>query len=147
MRYVERRKLELTGVHLPKSSRFKYPPGTTEKPCTVCKLVKKLDAYMPFKHGALGLHSICIECRRLIAKDYTRRNREAMAGGRARPDICDCCGQPPQRRALHWDHDHRLELFRGWLCNGCNIARGAIGDSEDRLLQLIQYLRRGGGPA
>jgi hypothetical protein len=145
MRYADQRLLELGAPRRP-PGRTKYPPGTAEKPCTQCGVVKTLDAYMPLKHGALGRHSVCNECRRLIAKEYTKAKREGAAG-RLRPDMCDCCGQPPQRRALYWDHDHATDQFRGWLCHHCNTALGSVNDDQEKLLLLIQYLRRGGGPA
>jgi len=156
MRYVDerlselgvkpkRRALELIGTPIERTYRTKYSPGTTEKPCAHCGVVKTLDAYMPLKRGALGLHSVCNECRRLISKAYTRANREKKAG-RLRPDVCDCCGRQPQRRALHWDHNHLTDTFRGWLCHHCNIALGTVDDSVEQLERLIAYLRRGGGP-
>ena len=157
MRYVEkrleelggkpkRRPSELIGTPVEGAARTKYQPGTTEKPCTHCGIVKTLDAYMPFARGALGRHSVCNECRRLISKAYTRKDRESKAS-RPRPDVCDCCGQQPQRRALHWDHDHLTSTFRGWLCHHCNIALGSVDDSVEKLERLIAYLKRGGGPA
>jgi hypothetical protein len=126
--------------------KTKYLPGTTEKPCKGCRIVKPLDAFMVHPHGALGRHPRCNECRRITAKAYTKANREAKSA-RPRPDTCECCGRPPTRRALHWDHDHERGGFRGWLCHGCNIALGAIDDDITRLEQLIAYVKRHGGPA
>ena len=142
MSYYERRMKELAAEPIRlQPNRHKYAPGTTEKPCTRCRAVLPLDAYMLMTHGALGRHPVCNECRRLIAKAYTQANRESRAP-RPRPDTCECCGQPPRRRALHWDHDHRTGAFRGWLCHGCNVALGAIGDSVERLTQLIDYIKK-----
>jgi hypothetical protein len=140
MNYYQRRMKELAAEPMRlQPDRRKYAVGTTEKPCTRCKVVLPLDAYMPMARGALGRHSICNECRRLIAKAYTRANRESRAT-RSRPDVCECCGEPPRRRALHYDHNHVTGAFRGWLCHGCNVALGAVGDSTDRLERLIAYL-------
>jgi hypothetical protein len=47
---------------------------------------------------------------------------------RPRPTLCECCGQPSKRR-LHLDHDHGTGCFRGWLCIGCNVLLGRMGDS------------------
>jgi hypothetical protein len=30
---------------------------------------------------------------------------------------------------------------RGVLCKGCNVSLGFMGDSEDRILSLLNYLR------
>lgn len=140
------RRARVIGDPVPSYPRYKYAPGSTEKPCTRCKVTKQLDAYMPWKLGALGRHPTCNECRRLISKNYTRLNREKKAK-RTRPDVCECCGQPPKRRAIHWDHDHVTGEFRGWLCHACNGALGQVDDSVERLQLLIAYLQRGGGPA
>jgi hypothetical protein len=124
----------------------KYPEGTTEKPCSKCLIVKTLDAYMPQKKGALGRYPVCNECRRAASKEYTRKHREDKAG-RPRPDRCDCCGEPhTARRAMHWDHDHSTNRFRGWLCHWCNTALGNVKDSIVQLNQLVAYIQRGGGP-
>lgn len=123
----------------------KYPPGTIEKPCTRCGVIKQLGAYMALKIGALGRHPICNECRRMIAKKFTKDDREAKAG-RPRPECCDCCGsRSTARRPMHWDHDHATSRFRGWLCHYCNAALGHVNDSVPRLELLIAYLNRGGG--
>jgi hypothetical protein len=118
----------------------KYPAGATEKPCTKCKVIKSLDDYSPLKQGALGRNPVCKECRRAAGKEQTRRDREAKAG-RARPERCECCLEPPQRRALHWDHNHATGEFRGWLCHGCNTLIGSAKDSIEVLECAIRYLR------
>lgn len=70
--------------------------------------------------------------------------RELLAGG------CDVCGTTER---LHVDHDHRCcppgrsprscgRCVRGVLCNGCNTAMGLLGESEQRVLALLDHLRR-----
>lgn len=153
MRYIDKRMAELgqrkrpinTNKRSPRAS--KYAPGTTEKPCTVCKMVKPLEAFSELKVGALGRQARCKSCINSIGKRYTRSKLERKAG-RPRPAVCDACGtMPPMARALHWDHDHALERFRGWLCHYCNTALGCVRDNPEQLQQLINYLKRGGGPA
>lgn len=70
-----------------------------------------------------------------------RRNHEMLAG-RPTPDFCECCGRPPTKRGLHFDHCHQLGHFRGWLCNGCNLALGYVDDDPNILRKLIAYLER-----
>ena len=58
---------------------------------------------------------------------------------------------------LHLDHDHRCcppgkfptktrvscgECVRGWLCRSCNLAEGYLGADPDRILGLLEYLKR-----
>src|SRR2546430_182762 len=164
MRYAEKRLLEIAqqfhdrpatvrqarakSVPLFATRPFKlkrYQPGDTHKVCTECRLEKPLADFSVRAGGALGHTSKCMQCLRVRAKAYTRKKREGAAG-RVRPDACECCQQPStaRNRALHWDHDHKTGQFRGWLCTRCNSALGHAGESVDRLLQLVQYLRRNG---
>lgn len=155
MQYVELRLGELgapprrqIGDPVPQPYRPpKFPSGTTEKPCTRCKLIKPLSEYSEQKTGALGRQSRCKACINAIGREYTRTHREVKAG-RQRPECCDCCGsQRTGRRPMHWDHDHATGLFRGWLCHPCNAALGHVGDRVERLDLLVTYLKRGGGMA
>lgn len=59
-----------------------------------------------------------------------------------RPEVCDCCGGPPGKRALHVDHDHVTGVFRGWLCHNCNLGIGRLGDTIEALDRAIKYLQR-----
>lgn len=71
---------------------------------------------------------------------HALRKREEAAG-RPRPAVCEACSAPSDR-PLHWDHDHETGLFRGWLCQHCNLALGHARDSEWRLFALIAYLKK-----
>jgi hypothetical protein len=51
---------------------------------------------------------------------------------------CQCCGRAPP--LLFLDHDHRTELFRGWLCRECNSGLGFLGDSAQGVAQALMYL-------
>jgi hypothetical protein len=44
--------------------------------------------------------------------------------------------------ALHFDHDHATEKFRGWLCKSCNNALGYVGDRPEVLRALADYLEK-----
>jgi hypothetical protein len=56
-----------------------------------------------------------------------------------------CCKPAPERLAsMHLDHDHRTGEIRGFLCVDCNHGLGKLGDSPDRLLRALIYLRQHG---
>jgi hypothetical protein len=69
--------------------------------------------------------------------------REAMAD-RPRPLTCEVCELVPRwsgrNSVLYWDHCHTSKRFRGWICHGCNIALGGVGDSPAILRKLADYL-------
>jgi hypothetical protein len=61
---------------------------------------------------------------------------------------CACCGRSNSGSAnsrayapLFVDHDHKTGKVRGLLCHQCNIALGMLGDSEERIRQLLDYVR------
>lgn len=75
--------------------------------------------------------------RAIESSPARKRHRTAP---RPRPTACEVCGGAG-RNGLVFDHCHRSGAFRGWLCDGCNIALGAVRDDPARLLRLAQYLR------
>jgi hypothetical protein len=58
-----------------------------------------------------------------------------------RPSVCDLCGKPPGKHALHLDHDHITGEFRGWLCHNCNTGIGKLRDDPVLLEKAALYLR------
>lgn len=62
---------------------------------------------------------------------------------KAQGEACAACGaneSGDKRGHWHTDHDHKTGIVRGILCHGCNTALGLLGDSTDRLLDLVNYL-------
>jgi hypothetical protein len=58
-------------------------------------------------------------------------------------ELCAICGDPPPTgKRQHVDHDHDTDEVRGLLCGRCNRMLGQAQDSEARLLQGVEYLRR-----
>jgi Recombination endonuclease VII len=58
------------------------------------------------------------------------------------PELCECCGMPSGKKIMHLDHCHQTNKFRGWLCQNCNLGIGLLGDSENGLINALNYLRR-----
>ena len=102
--------------------------------------------------------------RRAYAKKYAKKNPAKVGRWRANnparfnearrkaaglpeptrpcPALCERCGKPPQRRAMHLDHDHTTGRFRGWLCHKCNVGIGLLGDNIEGLQSAIEYLQK-----
>jgi len=59
------------------------------------------------------------------------------------PNACDCCGRASR---LFLDHCHSTGVFRGYLCQHCNIGLGNLGDDQAGLLRAIQYLSKDAAP-
>jgi hypothetical protein len=59
------------------------------------------------------------------------------------------CGNPGcpvtepggRHNTWHVDHNHVTGKARGLLCNTCNVGLGMLGENENRILGLIEYLR------
>lgn len=80
---------------------------------------------------------------RTKARGLKHLSQEAEAG-RPRPDLCEICSKPDIGRwkTLHFDHCHQRGVFRGWICNSCNVVLGYVNDDPDHLRKLIAYLER-----
>lgn len=55
---------------------------------------------------------------------------------------CAICGNPPHRRDLHIDHDHKTGKVRALLCHFCNAGLGYFRDDVDRMYLAIEYLMK-----
>jgi hypothetical protein len=90
--------------------------------------------------------------KRRESKRYFAANRDKMRqrqreinlppATRPEPVACECCGKTELRTALHLDHCHETETFRGWLCGPCNTAIGMLGDNARNVMRAVDYLRR-----
>jgi len=122
--------------------------------CKICKNLLELDKFANHKSCKEGkLHS-CKICLKLKNKEsrhkYYIKNRQrlidkAKAWKKGNPDsrrkhrikekgcinptgerrlasFCDICNDVSD---LRFDHDHFTGIFRGWICNRCNLDIGA----------------------
>ena len=39
------------------------------------------------------------------------------------------------------DHDHETNLFRGWLCDDCNLGIGKLGDNLEGIMRAVKYFK------
>lgn len=71
------------------------------------------------------------------SKDYKKAYRQIK-----KEQLLDHCEICNSKDDLCWDHDHLTGLFRGTLCNNCNIAIGLLQDDPTRCINASQYLKR-----
>ena len=57
--------------------------------------------------------------------------------------ICGCGWAPGIDVTLHTDHDHVSGLFRGVLCDSCNLGIGKFYDNPELLIAAASYLQNG----
>lgn len=66
-----------------------------------------------------------------------RRKAKIEKAGYAPSGKCEICEKEAQ---MYFDHDHKTNDFRGWLCFQCNTAIGLAQDDVRVLARMIQYL-------
>lgn len=76
------------------------------------------------------------ERSRAQVRKYINNKLEKRAG-EPRPDKCEVCGEGGR---ICLDHCHKTGVFRGWLCNRCNLFLGKVKDDPLWLLNLACYL-------
>jgi len=107
--------------------------------CAHCK--KKLPMYMFRLKGTKNsaghyyLHKICRPCHNIQKREqrYIHANTPAPVSNH-----CDCCHTIT--KTLCKDHIKKTKIFRGHLCNWCNVGIGQLGDNLPGVLQAAVYL-------
>lgn len=74
-----------------------------------------------------------------MGDDASRFRRRYGELADSRTDNCEVC---KKKCVTRYDHDHATGKFRGWLCNGCNVALGNVYDNPETLRKLADYLER-----
>jgi hypothetical protein len=82
---------------------------------------------------------------RRIKREYDLTEAEYAAWVVKQGGRCGICGKEPSGqwhgdRMLNVDHDHETGAVRGLLCNRCNRALGLVGDTEEAVQKLMDYL-------
>ena len=72
------------------------------------------------------------------AKQYRETKRLKLFGVPTVTGECAICGDI----AICIDHDHKTQVFRGFLCQRCNFGLGNFRDSPEFLKKAIDYLSR-----
>lgn len=112
--------------------------------CPTCELYK---GYSSFYTTSRTSGDSCIECSpstpgsgRLKSKfNLTDQDYKDIFEFQGR--VCAICGNKPQKKKFHVDHDHNTGLIRGILCLWCNHkVLGGARDDIDILKKAVSYL-------
>jgi hypothetical protein len=87
----------------------------------------------------------CFECR-VITSTHLKgvELQKAVNALESFNGVCQCCSTQNAGGSGEFHVDHKDDRFRGILCHNCNVSLGLLGESEDRILLLLSYLRRTG---
>ena len=64
-----------------------------------------------------------------------------MSATRPRPKQCEICERPEVDKRLCLDHCHESGVFRGWICDNCNLGLGLLGDNVLSVQRALMYLQ------
>ena len=67
----------------------------------------------------------------------TRLQQQEIKAGRKKSEQCELCGSIGN---INYDHDHKTDKFRGWICHRCNWVLGLVKDNKELLELMIKYL-------
>lgn len=71
-------------------------------------------------------------------------NGKEIIATKEKTGFCEICNIKESflNKKLCFDHDHKTEKFRGWLCNRCNRVLGLVKDNKILLSNMIKYLSK-----
>ena len=100
------------------------------KTCNKCGESKPLSEYYANPRAGDNLHLSCKSCHYAKTK-LVLMLKKGFAS--LKPDRCECCGSTSE--TLQVDHDHKTLMFRGFICQSCNMKIGLAGDSYETVLK------------
>lgn len=119
--------------------------------CTRCKITKPatLEFFPPHNKKRNGLDSWCRNCRTNYRNGIHRGKYRAMISDDVllaiKSEAAGCCNICGKTAKLAVDHDHKINKFRGLLCDNCNMGLGHFKD-DPMLLEFAQiYLMLANG--
>jgi hypothetical protein len=126
--------------------------------CKICnEILTMKNVYITSEFGVLKSCKPCYNANRIdtrtiesrrkynleakygITPEEFKRLKELHLGG------CAVCKQPCSTgQELVVDHNHTTGKVRGLLCRRCNLALGYIGEDEDLIWNILEYLKQHG---
>lgn len=126
---------------------------TQQKKCSKCNVEKKL---IEFKGNTCGRDAFdqsgyrlrrpeCESCTKKVQQGKSAAIKLAKNAGisfKPKADqMCENCGVTGRKgNIIVFDHDHKTEKFRGWLCNSCNRSIGVLGDDIYGMVRTLNYM-------
>jgi len=123
--------------------------------CRICSkeaiTVEDLEGFTKNNKSPYGRTTLCKPCGSIQSSKAPRHSRYKNVYGITADEYkrcmatATCCNKCGSIDSLCYDHDHNkkgIVAFRGVLCRQCNQAIGQLGDTEEGILQALQYLRR-----
>jgi hypothetical protein len=138
----------------------------TQKRCSGCKQVLRLEFFRKRKASKDGLNCYCKSCHSENVRQWRLKNPERVKQNRERykltainrkrsqdygisPEqykqmlhnqngMCAICGMTNEKLVI--DHCHETGHVRGLLCHKCNSGIGMLGDDIEILKCAIWYL-------
>lgn len=152
--------------HAPRKNRLDHKgrPRVDEgyRYCSRCQEVKPVIDFSKSVRKIGGLEDACKPCHRertrqhrqkdrtqtnLYAKFHRHRNligfsREVFeVTFEAQKGCCKICGDKLEHpKHIHVDHCHTTNVFRGILCNRCNVGLGYFRDNPEILRKAADYV-------
>jgi len=109
------------------------------KTCVYCAIEKDLSEFSKHTGHKDNKDTRCKEC----VRENARIRRKIAKTAPPKPEICDSCGKVPKHnKKIVLDHCHKKLVFRGWLCDQCNVGIGLLGDNLSGLETAVLYLKR-----
>lgn len=145
---------------------LQFNPDLGTKPCSRCKIAKRLSEFDRHRYARDGYKSECKLCRKAYnrkayhaVKDTPKQKRQNLHNHLGRygmtiaqfdalvlkqNGVCAICQKPPTQtgrgKRLHVDHCHESNIVRGLLCIHCNRALGSLGDNLAGVMRAVRYL-------
>lgn len=119
--------------------------GTTQRRCKQCH-----NAY--FKKRMAGIRKQDPEAHRQMYREWQTKAKYGITWADKQALLlaqgykCGNSGCPNTEAGGQWnewhiDHNHTTGKVRGLLCHSCNTALGLLGENNDRILGLLNYIK------